>query len=219
MRDSLVTNPLGPPPLAPTQPVELLIEAADFIERRREPVTSGIPWPCGRLQDPARLVLRDERGRAVPLQTRALDRWPDGSVRWLLLDWQASLKGTANYADTATHRSYPKAGKVCGGGPSCEHNYTTGLMLHHFLTGDPRARQTVIDLAQWVIDIDDGRATVFRWLAGGATGLASSSGNPLYHSPGQGTGRPSLDRRLALPRQGRGVDPPLCPSGAGPRWS
>ena len=42
-------------------------------------------------------------------------------------------------ADTATHRSYPKAGKVCGGGPSCEHNYTTGLMLHYFLTGDPRS--------------------------------------------------------------------------------
>lgn len=91
-------------------------------------------------------------------------------------------------ADSGTHRSYPKAGKVCGGGPSCEHNYTTGLMLHHFLTGDPRSRQTVIDSAQWVIDIDDGRRTVFRWLAGGATGLASSSGNPLYHGPGRGAG-------------------------------
>jgi hypothetical protein len=91
-------------------------------------------------------------------------------------------------ADTGTHRSYPRAGKVCGGGPSCEHNYTTGLMLLYFMTGDPRARQTVLDLAQWVIDIDDGESTVFRWLDRGPTGLASSSGNPLYHGPGRGAG-------------------------------
>jgi hypothetical protein len=91
-------------------------------------------------------------------------------------------------ADTGAHRSYPRAAGVCGGGPSCEHNYTTGLMLTHFLTGDPRARQTVLDLAQWVIDIDDGSQTVFRFLDRGATGLASSSGNPLYHGPGRGAG-------------------------------
>lgn len=91
-------------------------------------------------------------------------------------------------ADTGTHRSYPRAARVCGGGPSCEHNYTTGLMLAHFLTGDPRARQTAIDLAQWVIDIDDGTQTVFRFLDRGRTGLASSSGNPLYHGPGRGAG-------------------------------
>jgi hypothetical protein len=91
-------------------------------------------------------------------------------------------------ADTGTHRSYPRAAEVCGGGPSCEHNYTTGLLLNHFLTGDPRARQSVIDLAQWVIDIDDGNQTVFRYLDSGPTGLASSSGTPLYHGPGRGAG-------------------------------
>lgn len=91
-------------------------------------------------------------------------------------------------ADTGTHRSYPRAARVCGGGPSCEHNYTTGLMLAHFLTGDPRARQTALDLAQWVIDIDDGTQTVFRFLDRGRTGMASSSGNPLYHGPGRGAG-------------------------------
>jgi hypothetical protein len=89
-------------------------------------------------------------------------------------------------ADTATHRTYPRSGNVPGGGPANEQSYATGLMLHHFLTGDPLSREAAIDLARWVIDIDDGNKTVFRWLARGYTGLASSSRTPLYHGPGRG---------------------------------
>ena len=37
----------------------------------------------------------------------------------------------------------------CGGGPAAEHCYSTGLMLHYFLTGDPRSRQLVLQLADW----------------------------------------------------------------------
>jgi hypothetical protein len=89
-------------------------------------------------------------------------------------------------ADTGTHRSYPRAARVCGGGPGNEQNYTTGLMLHHFLTGDPASREAAIGLARWVIDRDDGRKTIFRWLDRGPTGLASASRTPLYHGPGRG---------------------------------
>jgi hypothetical protein len=89
-------------------------------------------------------------------------------------------------ADTGTHRSYPKAGRVCGGGPANEQNYATGLMLHHFLTGSPASREAALELARWVIDMDDGNKTVFRWLARGDTGLASASRTPFYHGPGRG---------------------------------
>jgi hypothetical protein len=89
-------------------------------------------------------------------------------------------------ADTGTHRSYPRAAKVCGGGPANEQSYATGLLLHHFLTGSTAAREAVLALGRWVIDIDDGRKTVFRWLAGGHTGLASQSRTPDYHGPGRG---------------------------------
>ena len=41
-------------------------------------------------------------------------------------------------------------------GRRTEHNYTTGLMLHYFLTGSERSRAAVIQLADWVIDMDDG---------------------------------------------------------------
>ena len=56
------------------------------------PVTCGIPWPRGVLQDVARLALRDSRDRPIPLQARPLDRWSDGSVRWVLLDWHAEAE-------------------------------------------------------------------------------------------------------------------------------
>jgi len=93
-------------------------------------------------------------------------------------------------ADTAAHRTHPLAGKgeTHGGGPSPDHNYTTGLMLHHFLTGDEVARQTIIDLAQFVIDADDGSKTVFKWLSRANTGFSTASGSYSYHGPGRGPG-------------------------------
>ena len=95
---------------------------------------------------------------------------------------------TYHYVDagTSTHRSYPRHPKVGGGGPSAEHNYPAGLLLHYFLTGNPISRETALELAQWVIDMDDGGQTVFRWIDRGATGLASMTGSPLYHGPGRG---------------------------------
>lgn len=89
-------------------------------------------------------------------------------------------------ADTATHRTYPRASKAGGGGPSSEHNYTTGLMLHYFLTGDSRSREAAVGLARWVIAMDDGGTTMFRWLDRGYTGFASASGSADYHGPGRG---------------------------------
>jgi YetA-like protein len=97
---------------------------------------------------------------------------------------------TYHYADVggATHRSYPRAPKVNGGGPGNEHNYTTGLMLHYFLTGESASREAVIGLARWVLEMEDGRRTVFRWLARGDTGLASVTAEASYHGPGRGGG-------------------------------
>src|SRR6185295_10147664 len=56
---------------------------------------------------------------------------------------------TAHYvnAGTSTHRSYPRDPKVGGGGPANEHNYSTGLLLHYLMTGDPLSRETVVGYA------------------------------------------------------------------------
>jgi hypothetical protein len=75
-----------------------------------------------------------------------------------------------------------------GGGPANEHNYTTGLMLHHFLTGSAQSREAALGLARWVIDMDDGRKTIFRFLSRADTGRASMSRDEGYHGPGRGSG-------------------------------
>jgi len=95
---------------------------------------------------------------------------------------------TIHYLDagTSTHRSYPRG--TVGGGPSCEHNYPTGLMLHYFVTGDPLARDAARSLTRFVVDIDDGSKTVYRYLARGDTGYASASRSFDYHGPGRGSG-------------------------------
>jgi hypothetical protein len=103
-------------------------------------------------------------------------------------------------ADIATHRTYPSRvrvssgehayesqTKVVGGGPACGHLYATGLALTYFLTGNPVTRDAAIELADFVIEGDDGSRTVFKWLAGGYTGHASGSGWDNYHGPGRGS--------------------------------
>ena len=69
----------------------------------------------------------------------------------------------------------------------------------------------MIDSAQWVIDVDDGTKTVFRWLDRGYTGLATASGAYSYHGPGRGPANSvnalldghRLTGTAAVPRQGR----------------
>jgi hypothetical protein len=95
---------------------------------------------------------------------------------------------TYHYKDAglSTHRAYPRAPGIEGGGPSNEQDYTTGLMVYHFLTGHVWAREAVLGLADWVVAVDDGSLTVFRWLSRSATGHVSSTNTTDYHGPGRG---------------------------------
>jgi hypothetical protein len=95
-------------------------------------------------------------------------------------------------AGTCTHRTYSRSnarpGQDYGGGPSDEHNYTTGLLYYYYLTGNPDARDAVISLADWVLNVDDGSQTIFGLVDDGPTGLASATAFPDYHGPGRGAG-------------------------------
>jgi hypothetical protein len=84
--------PASLPAAAPSPlDVALSVEEPAGVARAGWPVTSGVPFSRGALTDPARLILADSAGRTVPLQTDVLARWPDGSVRWLLVDFQTDL--------------------------------------------------------------------------------------------------------------------------------
>lgn len=94
-------------------------------------------------------------------------------------------------AMTATHRTYSRrnaTGADYGGGPGNEHNYASGLLLHHYLTGDPDSREAVIGLADWVLAMDDGERTLLGIVDAGPTGAASVTLEPDYHGPGRGPG-------------------------------
>jgi hypothetical protein len=67
----------------------IIIEETAGIGRRNEPVTVGIPFPRGALTSADQLVLRDPAAGPLPLQTQTLATWPDGSLKWVLLDFQA----------------------------------------------------------------------------------------------------------------------------------
>ncbi len=72
--------------------VPLSVEEPSGVDRQQWPVTSGIPLAAGALRDERAAALFDSAGRELPLQTETLVRWRDGSVRWLLLDFQIDLK-------------------------------------------------------------------------------------------------------------------------------
>lgn len=97
-------------------------------------------------------------------------------------------------AGRATHRTFSRDGlskrqiKKYGGGPCNEHNYTSGLLLYYYLTGDPFAKDAVIELAKWVLDMDDGAKNILGLFDESPTGLASQTASPDYHGPGRGSG-------------------------------
>lgn len=66
------------------------------VQRTQWPVTSGIPMAQGVLSQAGNVSLHDSNGTPVPVQTEILSKWPDGSARWLLLDFMVDLQPHAN---------------------------------------------------------------------------------------------------------------------------
>lgn len=53
----------------------------------------GLPFPKGLLRDVKSLGLMTEDGQGIPLQGEARATWDDGSLKWVLLNFQADLAG------------------------------------------------------------------------------------------------------------------------------
>ena len=72
--------------------IELSILEPLGIDRPAYPITTGVPFPQGGVLR-TETNLRVESGRKeLPLQTRTLLAWPDGSIKWVLLDFQTDLE-------------------------------------------------------------------------------------------------------------------------------
>ncbi len=67
--------------------------------RRAEPVSAGVILPRGAVSDLSTLAITATGGKTLPAQFETTSTWPDGSVKWLLVDFEAdcAAKGKAAY--------------------------------------------------------------------------------------------------------------------------
>lgn len=75
--------------------------------RALEPATVSVPFPKGEIFDFTQCRIMDEEGRIFPGQFRAIAKWPDGSIKWLLVHLQADLPGNDSvnyYLDIASSK-------------------------------------------------------------------------------------------------------------------
>lgn len=86
---SVMVKPGRPTPKrSARKPGRVRLEVAESVGTGRKawPVTSGVPFAEGTLADGARCRVLDSTGKPLAAQFRELSLWPDGSVKWLLVD-------------------------------------------------------------------------------------------------------------------------------------
>lgn len=80
---------------------EISISVTNLADQRSlRPVTGGVPIRKGAAPSGSRFFLKDTRGEPVLCQSEVPAKWPDGSARWVLLDFQSEppANGKATYA-------------------------------------------------------------------------------------------------------------------------
>ena len=72
---------------------DVVLEVTDHagVSRDAWPVSGGVPLARGSVKDPAQVRLVGPSGQPGRLQCRPLAHWEDGSIKWLLVDFFASV--------------------------------------------------------------------------------------------------------------------------------
>jgi len=71
--------------------IPLVIKEESGIERILEPVSFGVPFPKGEYHDISSLSVLDQDSTEILFDTKVLDNWSDGSLRWVLFDFLISM--------------------------------------------------------------------------------------------------------------------------------
>ncbi|MBT5587362.1 MAG: hypothetical protein HOJ45_05155 [Gemmatimonadetes bacterium] len=93
----------------------LNLQESAGITRSHWPMTQGVPLAQGSVQNVEALRLSTASGDLLAAQLRPLALWPDGSVKWVLADWQTDMQArqtsvlTLGTADTAPPVDDPSA--------------------------------------------------------------------------------------------------------------
>ena len=149
-----------------------------------EPVTVGVPLPAGLVDNPAYVALDDDQDRPVPLQARPTDRWPDGSIRWLLLDFQIT-------GAVAPQRQY-----------TLRFGETPAPMTLPQLTVDEAARQIAIDTGAAQFVVRTGSAFPFASVRSGGHQAVDASRSALVVTTPEGELLETKFMRVAVEERG-----------------
>ncbi len=75
-----------------TPKLKIFLWEPSGVNRPDWPLTFGVPFPKGAIHHEREIRLWDE-GNEIPVAAKITAQWPDGSVRFLLLDFQVDLRG------------------------------------------------------------------------------------------------------------------------------
>ena len=80
--------------------IEIRVREEAGIGRERWPLTRGVPLPAGAVEGMDGLRLVNGAGAEVAAQFSVLGTWPDGSAKWILVDFQGDVEagGEAVYS-------------------------------------------------------------------------------------------------------------------------
>ena len=88
--------------------IALTVRNREAAARTQQPVTSGIPFAQGVLANVSKVRLL-KGGSEIPAQFLRTAVWPDGSVRWLLADFQVDLPASGSASLTLQTGKAPKS--------------------------------------------------------------------------------------------------------------
>jgi hypothetical protein len=89
--------------------VRVRVEAPAFENGVNWPVRCGLPIPRGELASAEQAAVLSPGGRRLPSQNRAPATWPDGSVKWLFLDFQHDFSASARAEYSVSYGSRVRA--------------------------------------------------------------------------------------------------------------
>lgn len=87
------------------------------IQRTGEPVLVGVPFASGTARNVDRLEVRRGDGARIPHDAWIVDRWPDGSARWVHVAFAADV---AAHGEAEWHVSLDGEGGAAPDGPALE---------------------------------------------------------------------------------------------------
>lgn len=74
--------------------IELTFEKLSRFDRLGEPCSIAVPFALGALKNVSQVTILDA-GKPIPVQCQITAKWPDDSIKWLYLDFQADLPGNS----------------------------------------------------------------------------------------------------------------------------